>query len=91
MNNVIDEQVQSAQEKMNKAYQWGDVGYLEMNAINQATLIIQKHDEIESPQEFITVCHSSFEDLVLQWHHNHQDADGYGLATIRMIKRVLER
>ena len=61
-----------------------------MNAINQAKHIIKTHDEIEFPQEFVTACHTSFENLVLQWQHNHQDADGYGLATIRMIKGALE-
>ena len=70
---------------------WGDVGYIEMSAINQVKNAIQNHDQIESPQEFVTACHTSFEDLVLQWQHNHQDADGYGSATIRTIKRALEQ
>lgn len=90
INRAIDKEYESAQDKITKSYNWGDVGYIEMQVINQIKSIIQNHDQIESPQEYVMACHNSFEHIVSEWQNNHQDVDGYGLATIRIIKQVLE-
>ena len=91
LNKVIDEQVQSAQEKIAKAGNWVDIGYTKMHVINQVKQLIKSLHDIKVPQDFVTACHTSFKGLIKQWQDNTQDADGYGLATVKTIKRALER
>ena len=91
LQDVVEAETQAAQEKIAKANHWGNVGYLEMQAIQHAQQVIKSHQAIKAPRDFVAACHASFEGLIKQWQSNTDDADGYGLATVKTIKRALER
>lgn len=89
LDKVIGEQTESAQQKIAQSSHWGAVGHIEMYAIDQVKQVIKSHDKIDEPNDFVIACYGSFEELIKQWRNKTEDADGYGLATIKTIKRIL--
>lgn len=91
LDKIIDEQIKSAHEKISQSYNWGITGHIEMYAISQVKQAIKSHHETNGPNNILVACHGSFEALINQWQHKIEDTDGYGLATIKFIKRTLEQ
>lgn len=79
-----------AAQKLANAAHWGEVGVIELSAIQQAEAAIDTLSHLGEPQAFVAAAHEALTTLAEQFRHDDWDAEGYGLGTVHAIVRTLE-
>jgi len=74
--------------RANSGY-WGSVGDVMLRAVAMASYIAEQ-PLTGDPNAYVTACHLGLLKLTSEFRSDPDDEDGYGVATVHEIRRVLE-
>jgi hypothetical protein len=85
----IAKEERRACEKMADRDYWRIVGDLEMQAVAEIRAVLQEISEHLPPAQYRKRVVRALEGLAVQWRNNDEDEDGYGVATVHAVGKLL--
>ncbi|MFC6440839.1 hypothetical protein [Bowmanella sp. JS7-9] len=79
----------SAQRKIENSWHWGNVGQIEMQALNRCEALLAGLSPGLDCQTLLTQAGEALESLVESYRNNAWDEDGYGLGTARQLQNLV--
>lgn len=89
LEDEIARQMADAQAKLANSGYWGNVGQLVLQAAAMAANIAQ-HPVTDDPNAYVVACNTELLELTAEFRADPDDEDGYGVATVHEIRRILQ-
>ena len=87
---IIGKEKMLAKEKIAQPSHWHNVGSIQMQAVLESESVINfQLKKATTVEEFSTHCYEQLDLLAQDWRESPDDEDGYGGATVEVIKNKL--
>jgi hypothetical protein len=88
--NELKRQERGALAKLDNRNYWRNVGDIELLAVRAAESCIRRFDAETATDKLVSDIYAALLELAAQLRADDDDEDGYGVATVHEVKRVLE-
>lgn len=78
-----------AHEKLANPAYWRDVGHIELAAVYDIRQCLQQVPDTSPPAQYQSEVTAALQKLAATWRDNSRDEDGYGVATVHVVGKLL--